>query len=142
MACFTAAYCLTKEKFRMVSSAEQTFEFIEFLLHYLIKTLLPYEGLPLEDGYKLLPEKTWFTMSECILLISLIQDESDASIQSGIARTALHLPQSCRAIHLAFHIGFGNEGGMATSLFSLSIVYYSCIVLFRATHFSHEGSTF
>lgn len=85
--------------------AEATAEFTELLLHYLTRTLLPYEGIPLEHGFEQLSDATWYTISECILLISMIVAESDGSVENGIIQCAAAIPGSCASMQLAFYMG-------------------------------------
>lgn len=84
--------------------ASSAIELTELFLQYLTKTLLVYEGIPLEDGLEL-PEATWFNICECILLMSLILSESDDSVKAHIVDAAYHIPGCCKAMQLAFQIG-------------------------------------
>ena len=70
-----------------------------------MKTLLPYEGIPLEDGIEQLSDATWYTISECFLLMSWIIAESDDHIKKEIIHCAATLPGCCRSMQLAFYIG-------------------------------------
>ena len=62
--------CVPEEIIESIPPAEAAVEFTELLLHFLMKTLLPYEGIQLEDGIEELSDATWYTISECILLMS------------------------------------------------------------------------
>lgn len=97
--------CLPEELIESISPAEAAVEFTELLLHFLMKTLLPYEGIPLEDGIKQLSDATWYTISECFLLISWIIAGSDDHIKKEIIHCAAALPGCCRSMQLAFYIG-------------------------------------
>lgn len=70
-----------------------------------MKTLLPYEGIPLEDGIEQLSDATWYTISECFLLMSWIIVESDDHTVKEIIHCAAVLPGCCRSMQLAFYIG-------------------------------------
>lgn len=100
--------------------AEAAAEITELLLKYLIQTILPYEGIPMEDGLKQLSEATWFTVSECILLLSLIMEESEGIATDSIIFTATQLSQACKAMLLAVQMGsiISDEGKY----------YYACSV--------------
>ena len=91
--------------FEAVSPAEASAEVTELFLKYLIQTVLPYEGIAMEDGLKQLTEATWFTISECILLLSLIMEESEGIALDGVIFTATQLPQACKAMLLAIQMG-------------------------------------
>ena len=97
--------CLPKELVESISPSEAAVEFTELLLNFLMKTLLPYEGIPLEDGIEQLSDATWYTISECILLISWIIAESDDHTKKEIICCAAALPGCCRSMQLAFYIG-------------------------------------
>lgn len=103
---------MPKECLDSFPCAEAALEFTELLLGFLMKTLLPYGGIPLEEGIEQLSEATWYTISECILLITQILSESDSSVQEDIVHCAAALPGCCRSIQLAFYMGIliGNEG--------------------------------
>ena len=105
--------------------AEAAAEFTDLLLHYLIRTLLPYEGTPLEHGFEELSESTWYTIGECI---SLILAESDDSIKNVIIQCAAAVPGSCASIQLAFYIGtlIRKEGrSFCTRNFRVAIVLFT-----------------
>ena len=78
-----------------------------------MKTLLPYEGIPLEDGIEQLSDATWYTISVCLLLMSWIITESDDHTKKEIICCAAALPGCCRSMQLAFYIGtIVNSEGM------------------------------
>ena len=87
------------------SQDEAAVDFTEFLLRYLIRTLLPYEYLPFEDGFSQLPESTWFSISTSIMLIALLLKESNEQIQAEIVQSVVALRGASKAIHLAVEIG-------------------------------------
>ena len=103
---------LPEEVLESISPAEAVVEFTELLLRFLMKTLLPYEGIPLEEGLEELSDATWYTISECFLLMSWIIAESDEHTKKDIIHCAAALPGCCRSMQLAFYIGtlIGNEG--------------------------------
>ena len=103
---------LPEDVLESISPAEAAVEFTELLLRFLMKTLLPYEGIPLEEGFEQPSDATWYTISECILLISWIITESDEHTIKDIIDCAAALPGCCRSMQLAFYIGtlIGNEG--------------------------------
>lgn len=77
-----------------------------------MRTILPYEGIPLRNGAKDLSEAVWFNITECILLLSLLLSESSGPLQADIAHSFVTIPGACRAIKLAIDIGITaeNEG--------------------------------
>ena len=91
------------------SQDEAAVEFTEVLLRYLMRTLLPYENLPLDDGFSQLPESTWFSISVSIMLVALLLRESNEQLQSEIVQSVVALRGACRAIQLAIEIGFTIE---------------------------------
>lgn len=103
---------MPEELIKSIAPAEAAVEFTELLLHFLMKTLLPYEGLLLEDGIEQLSVATWYTISECFLLLSMIIAESDDHTKEKIVHCAAALPGCCRSMQLAFYIGtiIGKEG--------------------------------
>ena len=108
--------------------AEAAAAFTDLLLHYLIRTLLPYEGTPLEHGFEELSEATWYTIGECISLISMILAESDDSIKNVIIQCAAAVPGSCASMRLAFYIGtlIRKEGrSFCTRNFRVAIVLFT-----------------
>lgn len=70
-----------------------------------MKTLLPYEGIPLEKAHEQLSDATWYTISECFLLMSWIINESDDHTKEEIIHCAAALPGCCRSMQLAYYIG-------------------------------------
>ena len=84
--------------------SEAAVEFTEFLLHYLIRTLLPYENIPLESGLSQLTESTWYTISSSIMLIALLLRESTEQIQAEIVQSVVALRSVCKAIQLGIDI--------------------------------------
>lgn len=98
--------------------AEGALDLTELLLRYLVKTILPYEGISLNDGFEKLSEASWFTVSEAILVVTKVQSESDDHVKSEIVACATSLsPGVCKAMLLAMHIGLGiKDEGTATSL--------------------------
>lgn len=103
---------LPEEFLASISPAEAAVEFTELLLRFLMKTLLPYEGIPLEKGRKELSDATWYTISECCLLMAWIINESDDRTKMDIIRCAASLPGCCKSMQLAVCMGtiVGNEG--------------------------------
>lgn len=91
------------------SQDEAAVEFTEVLLRYLMRTLLPYENLPLDDGFSQLPESTWFSISVSIMLVALLLRESSEQLQTEIVQSVVALRGACRAIQLAIEIGFTIE---------------------------------
>lgn len=96
---------LCHEVFKPSLQDEAAVDFTEFLLRYLIRTLLPYEYLPFEDGFSQLPESTWFSISTSIMLIALLLKESKEQIHAEIVQSVVALRGACKAIHLAVEIG-------------------------------------
>ena len=92
-----------------MSQDEAAVEFTEVLLRYLMRTLLPYENLPLSDGFSQLPESTWFSISVSVMLVALLLRESNEKIQFEVVQSVVALQGACRAIQLAIEIGFTIE---------------------------------
>lgn len=104
-------FCFTDLEFiNTQSESEAAIEFVEILLRYLMRTALPYEGIPFEDGISDLSHATWFNLGECILLFSQLLGESSDSIKSDIAHSMVALPGACRAVHLAVEMGSRSGG--------------------------------
>lgn len=91
--------------FNVLPQREATIEFVELLLRYLLRTVLPYEGISLENSANDLSDSTWFNISECILLLSLILGESSDSIKADIVNCFVAFPGACRAMQLAIEMG-------------------------------------
>lgn len=95
-----------------LSQDDAAVEFTEVLIRYLMRTLLPYDNLPLSDGFSQLPDSTWFSISVSITLVALLLRESNEKIQFEIIQSVVALRGACRAVQLAIEIGFtvSNEG--------------------------------
>lgn len=74
-----------------------------------MRTLLPYENLPLDEGFSQLPDSTWFSISVSIMLVALLLRESSEQIQAEIVQSVVALRGVCKAIQLATEIGFTIE---------------------------------
>ena len=88
----------------MIAHAEGAAELTEILLNFLCRTFLPYENISLEDGFKDLPDDTWYTAGVCIFLISKVLFESDERLTEELIYITSQKPESCKAMQLAFQI--------------------------------------
>lgn len=106
-------FSLGLETFNTLPQREATIEFVEILLKYLLRTVLPYERIPsLDHSISDLSDAAWFDLSECILLLSFILSEcGHDSLKADIARSFIAFPGTCRAMELVVEMGILTDKG-------------------------------
>lgn len=98
------------------------FELCDLLLQYIVRTVLPLDGLP----YKEIGEKvdSWHTIAAAISLIATLYSESDDRLQKELIRNVDMTQGSCEALYLAFYTPFLCNGKKLPSFMFIFCCYH------------------